>query len=231
MKRPRRQQTLPPTAPKCSFASNRRPPPPISPLSWTRTNSALLADPRRPAFPGARRVNQACEGGPDAHREDAGGQQGRWLHRNDRLTVMRRFGHERCCRRSGCPPSPRCSVDAAPHREFAMRRSSMNPRPILALLLCGVLLAAGSIGGSNSAAAFGMFGFGRGGFGRPAFSGGQLRRTPPPRLGGGRVVGRPPGGSGQRAGLGDGGPSRHHGIGGGIVGGGVVGGGCRWWWA
>jgi subtilisin family serine protease len=100
----------------------------------------------------------------------------------------------------------------------------MNPRPILALLLCGVLLAAGSIGGSNSAAAFGMFGFGRGGFGRPAFGGGPLRRPPPPRLGGGRVAGRPPGGSGPRAGLGDGGPSRHHGIGGGIVGGGVGGG-------
>jgi subtilisin family serine protease len=106
-----------------------------------------------------------------------------------------------------------------------MRKSSMNPRPILALLLCGLLLAAGCIGGSSSAAAFGMFGFGRGGFGRPAFGGGQWRRTPPPRLGGGRVVGRPPGGSGRRVGLGDGGPSRHHGIGGGIVGGGVVGGG------
>lgn len=106
-----------------------------------------------------------------------------------------------------------------------MRKSSINPRPILALLLSGVLLAAGSIGGSNSAAAFGMFGFGRGGFGRPAFGGGQWRRTPPPRLGGGRIAGRPPGGSGRRAGLGDGGPSRHHGIGGGIIGGGVVGGG------
>ena len=48
-------------------------------------------------------------------------------------------------------------------------RKSFEPAadPCPALLLCGVLLAA-AIGGSHSAAAFGMFGFGRGGFGRPA---------------------------------------------------------------
>jgi len=93
----------------------------------------------------------------------------------------------------------------------------MNPRPVLKLLLCGLLVTACCIGGSNSAAAFGLFGFGRGGgYGRPGMGAPSWRRTPPPRFGGG-FAGRPPGGGG--------GPSRHAPIvGGGIVGGGASGG-------
>jgi subtilisin family serine protease len=107
-----------------------------------------------------------------------------------------------------------------------MRSSSMNLRPILALLLCGLLLAACWIGGSSEAAAFGMGGFGRmRGFGRPAMGGGQWRRTPAPHAGGGRVVDRPSGRTGRRVGLGDRGPSRHHPFVGGITGGGAIGGG------
>ena len=98
-----------------------------------------------------------------------------------------------------------------------MRKSAMNPRPVLKLLLCGLLVTACCIGGSNSAAAFGLFGFGRGGgYGRPGMGAPSWRRTPPPRFGGG-FAGRPPGGGG--------GPSRHAPIvGGGIVGGGASGG-------
>src|ERR1700722_10097293 len=106
-----------------------------------------------------------------------------------------------------------------------MRNSAMSSRPILALLLGGLLLIA-CIAGSHSAAAFGMGGFGHmGGFGgRPMPGGGPMMGPRPgggmmaPRPGGGIYVGRPPGGW----------PSRHPPIvggGGGYVGGGSGGGG------
>jgi subtilisin family serine protease len=100
-----------------------------------------------------------------------------------------------------------------------MPSNSMKLRPVRTLLLCGLLVTACGIGGSSSAAAFGMFGFGRmGGFGRPAMGPPLWRRTPPPpRLGGG-FVGRPPGNGGW--------PSRHPPIAGGVIGGGVIGGGA-----
>jgi subtilisin family serine protease len=92
---------------------------------------------------------------------------------------------------------------------------------MLAVLLCGLLLPAICIDGANPAIAFGMFGFGRmGGFHGPAAAGGgQWRRMPAPRPGGGRFAGRNPGGGGW--------PSRHPPIGGAVVGGGVIGGGGR----
>src|SRR5580704_6711834 len=89
-----------------------------------------------------------------------------------------------------------------------MRNSATRSRPILALLLGGLLLTAGCIAGSHAAAAFGMGGFG----GRPMMGGGPRMA---PRPGGGMPVGRPPGGGGW--------PSRHPPYGGG--GGGYVGGG------
>jgi subtilisin family serine protease len=90
---------------------------------------------------------------------------------------------------------------------------------MLLVLLCGLLLPAACIGVARPAAAFGMFGFGHmGGFHGPApGGGGQWRRMPAPRPGGGRFAGRNP--------RGDGWPSRHPPIGGGVVGGGVIGGG------
>ena len=195
MKRPRRRQTLPATAPMCSFASSRRPAPPISPtfLDDEQTEHCWRAV-RRPALPGARRVNQACQGGPDAHRQDAAGRQGRRLHRRDRVIVKQRLDEH--CGRVG---SLVAALDAAPHREFAMRKSSMSPRPILALLLGGLLSPRAVSADRNSAAAFGMFGFGAGRFRQAGLRWATLAATPPPRLGGGRIAGRPPGGSGRRA--------------------------------
>jgi hypothetical protein len=105
----------------------------------------------------------------------------------------------------------------------------MNPRPVLTLLLCGLLITACCIGESSSAAAFGMFGFGRGGFGRPvmgprAIGPGAMappafrRPVAPPRFGGG-YPGRPPRWGGV--------PPRYYPpvVGGGAVGGGTSGGG------
>src|ERR1700735_877493 len=96
-----------------------------------------------------------------------------------------------------------------------MRKSAMSLRPILALSLGGLLLAACCIAGSRSAVAFGMGGFGHmGGFGgRPMVGGGPMIARP----GAGRSVGRPPGESG--------GPTRRPPIVGGGGGSGVRGGG------
>src|SRR5580704_16632157 len=93
-----------------------------------------------------------------------------------------------------------------------MRNSAMSSRSILALLFGGLILTAGCIAGSHSAAAFGMGGFG----GRPMMGGGPMMA---PRPGGGMPIGRPPAGGGW--------PSRHHPFvgGGGGGGGGYVGGG------
>jgi hypothetical protein len=93
-----------------------------------------------------------------------------------------------------------------------MRNSAMSSRSILALLLGGLILTAGCIAGSHSAAAFGMGGFG----GRPMMGGGPMMA---PRPGGGMPIGRPPAGGGW--------PSRHPPFvgGGGGGGGGYVGGG------
>ena len=100
-----------------------------------------------------------------------------------------------------------------------MRNSAMRSRPILALLLGGLLLMACCIAGSHSAAAFGMGGFGHmGGFGGRPMPGGGPMMGPRPGLGGGGLVGRPPGRNGW--------PSRHPPIVGGAGGGGgYVGGG------
>jgi hypothetical protein len=98
-----------------------------------------------------------------------------------------------------------------------MRNSAMGSRPILALLLCSLLLIACCIAGSRSAVAFGMGGFGHmGGFGgRPMPGGGPMAG---PRPGGGGLGGRPPGRNGW--------PSRNPPIvGGGGGGGGGYGGG------
>src|SRR5580700_12144581 len=99
-----------------------------------------------------------------------------------------------------------------------MRSSSMSLRPILALSLGGLLLAACCIAGSRSVVAFGMGGFGHmGGFGgRPMMGGGPMT-APRPGAGGVGLVGRPP----RRTGW----PSRHPPIVGGGGGGGYVGGG------
>ncbi len=73
-----------------------------------------------------------------------------------------------------------------------MRSDSMMPRLVVGLTLCGLLLIASSIGGSNPVAAMG--GFGRmGGFGGRAmgFGGGPRQHMTVPRRGAGRVVGRP----------------------------------------
>jgi subtilisin family serine protease len=86
-------------------------------------------------------------------------------------------------------------------------------------MLCGLLVTASSISGSNPAAAFAR-GF-AGGFGRPVVAGRQWRRPPPPA--GGSVLGRPSGPIARRGGLGYGGLPRHHrvvGFGSGSVGGG-----------
>jgi subtilisin family serine protease len=68
-----------------------------------------------------------------------------------------------------------------------MRNGLNTPRSTLALLLCGLLLAASCIGDSNPAAAFGMFGRGGGGFGGGGFGRGGggfgLRPGPPPGFG------------------------------------------------
>jgi hypothetical protein len=102
-----------------------------------------------------------------------------------------------------------------------MRNSPMSSRPILALLLGGLLLMACCIAGTHSAAAFGMGGFGHmGGFGGRPMPGGGAMAGPRPGLGGGPgggLVGRAPGGNGW--------PSRHPPIVGGGGGGGYVGGG------
>ncbi len=102
-----------------------------------------------------------------------------------------------------------------------MRRISVRLRPVLMLLVFGLAVAACCTGGSNPAAAFGMFGFGHmGGFARPGAGPGMgsplLRRTPP-RFGGG-YPGRPPRWSGV--------PPRYYPpvVGGGAVGGGTSGG-------
>ena len=77
-----------------------------------------------------------------------------------------------------------------------MRKSAMSSRPILALSLGGLLLAACCIAGSHAAVAFGMGGFGGG---RPMMGGGPMMAPRPgggmaaPRPGGGISVGRPPG--------------------------------------
>ena len=100
-----------------------------------------------------------------------------------------------------------------------MTSSSMSLRPILALSLGGLLVAACCIAGSLSAAAFGMGGFG----GRPMMGGGPMMAPRPgagmtaPRPGGGIYVGRPPGGGGW--------PARHPPFVGGGGGGGGYGGG------
>jgi hypothetical protein len=104
-----------------------------------------------------------------------------------------------------------------------MRNSAMSSRPILALAVGGLLLAACCIAGSHAAAAFGMGGFG----GRPMMGGGSMMAPRPgagmaaPRPGGGISVGRPPGEGGW--------PGRRPpfvgGGGGGYVGGGGGGGG------
>ncbi len=89
-----------------------------------------------------------------------------------------------------------------------MPSNSMTPRPILGLMLCGLLLMASCIGGSNPAAAMG--GFGRmGGFGGPAmgFGGRPRPHMAAPRRGASRVVDRPPGGKTGHAG---GRGSRHY---------------------
>jgi hypothetical protein len=90
-----------------------------------------------------------------------------------------------------------------------MQNSAMSSRPILALLLGGLLLTACCIAGSRSAAAFGMGGFGHmGGFGgRPMPGGGAMVGPSPGGGGGGGLVGRSPGGNGW--------PSRHPPIAGG----------------
>jgi hypothetical protein len=101
-----------------------------------------------------------------------------------------------------------------------MPNSAMRLRPILALLLGGLLLMACCIAGSHAAAAFGMGGFGHmGGFGGRPMPGGGPMAGPRPGLGGGGLVGRAPGRSGW--------PARHPPIGGGGGGGGggYVGGG------
>jgi subtilisin family serine protease len=104
-----------------------------------------------------------------------------------------------------------------------MRRNSIRRRPILGLMLCGLLLTASCIGGSSPVSAqFRMGGFGRmgGGFGRPGVGivQGPQRQIALPRRGGGRVVELPPGrnrgGTGYRGGRG---PGHHRIIGGGIA--------------
>jgi hypothetical protein len=94
-------------------------------------------------------------------------------------------------------------------KSFAERRIN---RPILMLFVCGLLAAATMTVSASPAAAFGLFGFRRG------FAG-PVARPVPPRFGGGRFAGRPPGRGGW--------PGRHPPIvgGGGAVGGGIVGGG------
>jgi subtilisin family serine protease len=98
-------------------------------------------------------------------------------------------------------------------RSCSMNLKIKNVRRVLALLLCGLLVTACCIGGSGTAAAFGMFGFRRMGGGgpglaRPGFGAGHWGRGAGPRPGGGRVVGWPSGrhgGGGIGAGGGGGG--------------------------
>src|SRR5271156_6922561 len=97
-----------------------------------------------------------------------------------------------------------------------MPSSSMSLRPILALSLGSLLLAACCIAGSHSVAAFEMGGFGRtGGFGGGPMTGGGAMTAPRP--GGGMPAGRP-------SAEGDG-PSRNPPMGGGGGGFGIGGGG------
>jgi Subtilase family len=113
-------------------------------------------------------------------------------------------------------------VNAEPE-EFAMRTNARTLRPILVLMLCGIVLTAYDLADSNPAAAMG-FGFGRmgGGFGggpgmgrgfggaAKGYGGGPRGLATAPRRGGGRIVDKPPGG--YRGGTGyDGGQGgRHH---------------------
>ena len=108
-----------------------------------------------------------------------------------------------------------------PAGEFAMRSNSMMPRLVVGLTLCGLLLIASCIGGSNPVAAMG--GFGRmGGFGGRAmgFGGGPRQHMTAPRRGAGRVVGRPSGGRTGNTGRDGGRGSRHYPIAGPGIGGG-----------
>ncbi len=103
--------------------------------------------------------------------------------------------------------------------------ASRRWRPVLTLLLGGVLITACCVGGSISAQAFGLFGFGHGGFirpiGRPLGPPMWRHPLPPPRVGGGDP-GRPPGWNHPPRG-----PITGGGVaGGGIVGSGVAGGGA-----
>jgi len=91
-----------------------------------------------------------------------------------------------------------------------MRTNARTLRPILVLMLCGVVLTAYDVGGSNPAAAMGGFGFGRmgGGFGGGGMGGGMgMGRgsrsfATAPRRGTGRIVDRPVGGYKGRTGTG-----------------------------
>ncbi len=100
-----------------------------------------------------------------------------------------------------------------------LQRTSTRWRPVLALLVGGLLIAACCVGSATSAQAFGLFGFGRGGFirpiGRPMGPPMWRHPPPPPRVGGG-YPGRPPGWNH---------PPRGPIAGGGVVGGGIVGSG------
>ena len=61
-----------------------------------------------------------------------------------------------------------------------MRTNARTLRPILVLMLCGIVLTAYDVGNSNPAAAMGGFGFGRmgGGFGGgPGMGGGGAMRS------------------------------------------------------
>jgi subtilisin family serine protease len=87
-----------------------------------------------------------------------------------------------------------------------MRNSSISARPVLTVLLGGVLVAACCVDQSTSAQAFGLLGFGRGGFARPMGPPAARGPLPPPRIGGG-IPGKPPRWGGP------------------IIGGGVIGGG------
>lgn len=89
-----------------------------------------------------------------------------------------------------------------------MRTNTTMPRPILGVMLCGLLLAACCVGVSKPVAAMG--GFGRmGGFGGPAigFRGRPRPHMTAPRRSVGRVVDRPSGG---RTGYGTGRGPRHY---------------------
>lgn len=101
-----------------------------------------------------------------------------------------------------------------------MRSNAMMPRPILGLMLCGLLLTGSCIGGSSPVAAMG--GFGRmGGFGGRAvgYGGGPRQHMSVPRRGAGKVVGRPSDGQRGHGGHDGGRGSRHYPIAGPGIGG------------